>query len=123
MNNIMKIIKSLEETSLLIKDISETIQNEAKEQKGEFLSMLLVNLGASLLGNLLTGKGAIRAFECIIKKHNKKVLLAKTKLNSMEVLISEAFIDGSISHGEVSLINNVLKEYDDLKEQIKGSRI
>ena len=123
MNNIMKIIKSLEETSLLIKDISETIQNEAKEQKGEFLSMLLVKLGASLLGNLLTGKGTIRAFECIIKKHNKKVLLAKTKLNSMEVLISEAFIDGSISHGEVSLINNVLKEYDDLKEQLKSLRI
>ena len=57
----MKIIKSLEETSLLIKDISETIQNEAKEQKGEFLSMLLVKLGASLLGNLLTGKGHFNA--------------------------------------------------------------
>ena len=41
----------------------------------------------------------------------------------MEVLISEAFIDGSISHGEVSLINNVLKEYDDLKEQLKSLRI
>ena len=60
MNDIMKIVKSLEEFGLLIKDASETIKNEAKEQKGQFLSMLLDTLGA-LLGNLLTGKGAIRA--------------------------------------------------------------
>ena len=56
MNDIMKIVKSLEESTLLIKDVSETIQNEAKEQKDRFLSMLLGTLGASLLGNLLTGK-------------------------------------------------------------------
>ena len=56
MNDIMKIVKSLEESTLLIKDVIETIQNEAKEQKGRFLSMLLGTLGASLLGNLLTGK-------------------------------------------------------------------
>ena len=60
MNDIMKIVKSLEEFGLLIKDASETIKNEAKEQKGQFLSMLLDTLGA-LLGNLLTGKDAIRA--------------------------------------------------------------
>ena len=60
MNDIMKIVKSLEEFGLLIKGASETIKNEAKEQKGQFLSMLLDTLGA-LLGNLLTGKGAIRA--------------------------------------------------------------
>ena len=59
MNDIMKIIKSLEESGLLIKGVSETIKNEAKEQKGGFLNMLLRTLGASLLGNLLTGKGAI----------------------------------------------------------------
>ena len=45
----------------MIKDVSATIKNEAKEQKGEFLSMLLVTLGASLLKNLLTGKGITRA--------------------------------------------------------------
>ena len=56
-SGIMKIIKSLEESGLLIKGVSETIQNESKEQKGGFLSMLLGTLGASLLGNLLTGKG------------------------------------------------------------------
>ena len=58
-NAIMKIVKSLEESGLLIKDVSETIKNEAKEQKGGFLEMLLGILSASLLGNLLTGKGAI----------------------------------------------------------------
>ena len=59
MNDIMKIIKSLEEPGLLIKGVSQTIKNETKEQKGGFLSMLLGTLGAGLLGNLLTGKGAI----------------------------------------------------------------
>ena len=59
MNDIMKIIKSLEVSGLLIEGVSETIKNEAKEQKGGFLNMLLRTLGASLLGNLLTGKGAI----------------------------------------------------------------
>ena len=63
MNDIMKIVKSLEESGLLIKGISETIKNEAKEQKGGFLGMLLGTLGASLLGNLLTAKGTIRANE------------------------------------------------------------
>ena len=60
MNNIMK-IKSLEESGLLIKSVSKTIKNEAKEQKGGYLSMLLDTLGASLLGNLLAGKGTITA--------------------------------------------------------------
>ena len=50
-----------EEPGLLIKGVTKTIKNEAKEQKGGFLSMLLATLGASLLGNLLTGKGTIRA--------------------------------------------------------------
>ena len=63
----MKIIKSLEEYGLLIKDVSETIKNEAKEQKGGFLGMLLGTLGASLLGNLLTGKGIFRAGEGAIR--------------------------------------------------------
>ena len=57
MNDIMKIVKSLKESGLLIKGISEGIRNGVKEQKGGFLGMLLDTLGASLLGNLLTGKG------------------------------------------------------------------
>ena len=60
-NDIMKIDKFFEESGLLTKSISETIKNEAKEQKGKFLGMLLNTLGASLLGNLLTGTGTIRA--------------------------------------------------------------
>ena len=63
MNDIMKITKSLEESWLLIKGVSETIKNEAKEQKGGFLGILLGTLGASLLENLLTGRGTIRAGE------------------------------------------------------------
>ena len=55
--DLIKIVKSLEDSGLLLKGVSETVQNEIKEQKGEFLSMLLGTLGASLLGNLLTGKG------------------------------------------------------------------
>ena len=57
----MKIIKSLEESGLLLKVFSKTIENEAKERKGGFLSMLLITLGTSLLGNLLTGKGVKRS--------------------------------------------------------------
>ena len=63
----MKIVKSLEDCGLLIKSVSETIKDEAKEQKEEFLSFLLGTLRASLLGNLLTGKGTIRAGEGIIR--------------------------------------------------------
>ena len=57
--DIIKIVKSLEDSGLLLKGVTETVQNEVKEQKGGFLSMLLGTLGASLLGNLLTGKGTI----------------------------------------------------------------
>ena len=67
MNDIMKIIKSLEESGSLIKGISKTIKNEAKEQKGGFLILLLGTLRASLLGNLLTGKGTIRAVEGTVR--------------------------------------------------------
>ena len=55
------------------------------------------------------------------KKHNKIVLLAKNKLNVIEVLISKALIDSNISHDEFASVNNVLKEYDDAKEEIKNS--
>ena len=63
MENILKIVKSLEGSEILLKGASETIKNEAKEQKGGFLSMLLGTLGASLLGNVLAGKGFIRGGE------------------------------------------------------------
>ena len=56
-----KKVKSMEKSGLLTTRVSERVKNEAKGQKGGFLQMLLRNLGASLLGNLLTGKGTIRA--------------------------------------------------------------
>ena len=60
-NDIMKIVQALEDSNILLKGVTKTIKNETKEQKGGFLSMLLGTLGASLLGNLLTGKGIVRA--------------------------------------------------------------
>ena len=71
----MNIVKYLEESGLLIKDTSETIENESKEQKGGFVNMFLGILGASLLENTLTGKklrainwgqGGIRANDGVI---------------------------------------------------------
>ena len=57
----MKVAQALEDSNILLKGISKTIKNETKEQKGGFLSMLLGTLGASTLGNLLAGKGIVRA--------------------------------------------------------------
>ena len=59
--DIIKIVKSLEDFDLLLKGVTETVQNELREQKGGFLSMVLGTLGASLLGNILTGRGINRA--------------------------------------------------------------
>ena len=68
MKDIMKIIKALEDSGILFKGVSKTIKNETKEQRGGFLSMLLGTLGASLLGNLLTGgKGIMRAGDGIVR--------------------------------------------------------
>ena len=61
MNDIIKIIQELEDSNILLKEVTKTIKNKTKEQKRGFLSMLLGTLGASLLGNLLTGKGIVRA--------------------------------------------------------------
>ena len=67
MKYIIETVKSLEDSILLLKGVSKTIQNEAKEQKEGFLSMLLGTLGASLLGNILAGKGIKRAGEGVIR--------------------------------------------------------
>ena len=69
-NDVMKIVKSFEESGLLIKD-SETIGNETKEQKGGFLSVLLGTLGPSLLQNLLIDKGTIKTGGGRIKNSQK----------------------------------------------------
>ena len=61
MNDIMEIVQALEDSNILLKGVTKAIEDETKEQKGGFLSMLLGTLGASLLGTLLSGKGIIRA--------------------------------------------------------------
>ena len=68
MNDIIKIIEALENSDILLKGVTKTIENETKEQRGGFLSMLLGKLGASLLGNLLNGrKRMMRAGEGIVR--------------------------------------------------------
>ena len=61
MEDIIKLVKSLEDSGLPLKEVFEKVQNEGKEQKGGFLGMLLGTLGASLLGNLFTRKGIYKA--------------------------------------------------------------
>ena len=93
MNDIMKIIEALENSGILLKRISKTIENETKEQRGGFLSVLLGTLGASLLGNLLAGKGMLRAGEGIVradggsgsKKKNLNSLLPFHPLTNIEI--------------------------------------
>ena len=74
MQDIIKIIKELENSDILLKEVSKTIENAIKEQSRGFLSMLLGTLGASLLGSLLTGKGITRAGDGIVRagKGSKK---------------------------------------------------
>ena len=71
MDEILKIVKSLEDSGVLLKGVSETIQHEVKEQRKGFLSMLLGTLGASLLDDVLSkdlsGSGVIRAGEGTIR--------------------------------------------------------
>ena len=61
MNNIMKIVRALENSNILLKEFTKTIKGQTKEQKGGFLSMLLGTLEAILLGNFLSRKGIVRA--------------------------------------------------------------
>ena len=67
MNDIIKIIETLENSGILLKGVTKTIENKTKEQRGGFLSMLLGTLGASLLGNLLSEKRLARAGEGIVR--------------------------------------------------------
>ena len=91
MNDIMKIIEALENPGILLKGVSKTIENETKERRGGFLSMLLGTLGARLLGNLLTaGKGIMRAGDGIVRagsgsKKNLNLLLRFHPLTNIEI--------------------------------------
>ena len=90
MNDILKIIEALENSGILLKGVTKTIENETKEQRGGFLSMLLGTLGASLLGNLLTGKGMMRAGKGIVRagegaKKNLNLLLPFHPLTNIKI--------------------------------------
>ena len=92
-----------------------------------FASLISIPIGitSSALGlKICAITAGIKKYKSIInknkKKHDKKVLLAKSKLNSIEVLISKVLINAAISHDEFVLTNNVLKEYDKMKEEIKN---
>ena len=77
MKDIIDIAKSLEDSGLLLKGVSETVQSESKKEKREFLSMLLGTLGASLLGNILARKGMNRAEEgAIVKRQGRGIVRA-----------------------------------------------
>ena len=79
MKDIMKIIEALENSGILLRGLSKTIENETKEQRGGSLSMFLETLGASLLGNLLTGKGIMRAGDGIVRAGSGSKSKKKTK--------------------------------------------
>ena len=83
-----------------------------------------IGIGSSAIGLKICAINAgIKKYKSIIKKKKKKhkiVLLAKSKRNSAEVFISKALIDSNISNDEFVLINNLLKEHDNMKEEIKS---
>ena len=88
MNDIMKIVQALESSGILLKGVTEAIKNDTKEQKGGFFSMLLGSLGASLLGNLLTGKGTVRAGEGTMRAgegNKEKALMPPHPLTNFEI--------------------------------------
>ena len=90
----MKIIEALENSGILLKGISKTIENETKEQRGGFLSMLLGTLGASLLGNLLTGgKGMIGAGEGIVRAGERIVRAGEGSKKKLKFTITFSSIN------------------------------
>ena len=109
MNDIMKIIEALENSGILLKGVSKTIENETKEQRGGFLSMLLGTLGASLLGNLLTGgKGIMRSDEGIVRagEGSKKKLNLQLSFHPLtNIEISEYYKNEPRFNGVYSINN------------------
>ena len=109
MNDIMKIIEALENSGILLKVVTKTIETETKEQRAGFLSILIGTLGASLLGNLLTGgKGKVRAGEGVVRagegaKKNLNFLLLFHSLTNFE--ISEYYKNEPKSNGVYSRDN------------------
>ena len=90
---------------------------------GSLFSILIWIASSAIRLRICTITAQIRKYKSITKKKQNKhkiKFLAKTKLNSIEVVISKALINSNIIHNEFVLINNVLKEYDDVKEEINN---
>ena len=122
-------LKTIDETRNYL--IEETIRNDliSKKRKKVFTTLSYIERFL-ILSSTITRCVSISAFASLVgipmgilrkkkKKHSKIVLLAKSKLNSIDILISKPLIDSVISHDEFVLINNVLKEYSKMKEEIK----
>ena len=102
MNDIMKIIKALENSGILLKGVTKTIENETKEQRGGFLGMLLGTLGASLLGNLLTGgKGIVRAGDGIVRAGEGSKKNPLTNIEISEHYKNEPRFNGAYSRNNL----------------------
>ena len=119
---VCRVLNYIEHSPIVIFKITRSVSISA------FASSVGITIGitSSATGlNICIITAGIKNHKSIIKKkkkkHNKIVLLVKSKLNSIEVLIFKALIDSNISHDEVALINNVLKEFYDTKEEIKNS--
>ena len=122
-------LKTIDETRNYL--IEETIRNDLMSKKPKKVCTTLSYIERFLiLSSTITRCVSISAFASLVgipmgilrkkkKKHSKIVLLAKSKLNSIDILISKPLIDSVISHDEFVLINNVLKEYNKMKEEIK----
>ena len=82
MEDLIKIVKSLKDSGLLLNGVTESVKNEIKEQRGGFLSMLLGTLVTSLLGNLLAGKGTNRAGEGIVRAGEGRPLFSASQNNT-----------------------------------------
>ena len=121
MNDIMKIIEALENSGVLLKGVSKTIENETKEQRGGFLSMLLGTLGASLLGNLLTGgKGIVRTADEIVRAGEGS---QKKPLNSMLPFHPLTNIETSEYYASKSRFNGVYSRDNLPKITKKGAYV
>ena len=114
MNGIIKIIEALENSGILLKGVTKTIENETKEQRGGFFSMLLGTLGARLLGNLLTGgKGMMRAGEEPKARELKKPLNSLLPFHPLtNIEINEYYINEPRFNGVYSRNNlpNTIKK-------------
>ena len=116
----MWVLNYIKHILVLVSTVTRCVSNSA------FASLVCITVGiessAVRLKMFVTTAG-IKKYKSIIKKkkkkHDKIALLAKSKLNSIEILVSKALIDSNITLDQFVSINNVLKEYDDMKEEEK----